>query len=475
MRRIGNCLWEIPPTGGMRVPARIYASEKMIPQALADQAYRQAMHVAHLPGIVGASLAMPDIHQGYGFPIGGVAAFDARTGVISPGGVGYDINCGVRFMATRLTRDEVKPRLEKLMPALFHEVPAGLGSAGPLQVSRNELEQAAIQGARWAVSKGYGTESDLRHIEEEGCLRGANPDRVSARAWQRGLPQLGTLGSGNHFLEIGYVDEIYDETAARTMGLSTGLVTVIIHCGSRGFGYQICDDYLALMRKAATAYGIALPDPELACAPLDSPEGKAYLAAMTCAINYAFANREIIAHRVRETLSRVFRQTPEAIGLRTVYEVAHNIAKWETHTVEGRERTLCVHRKGATRAFAPGHAAVPSDYRSIGQPVLIPGDMGRYSYVLTGTEQAMRDTFGSTSHGAGRRMSRHEARRAAHGRDIAGELRHQDVLVIGQERGTLDEEMPEAYKDVADVVDACVQAGLSNKVCRLRPMGCLKG
>jgi len=473
LRKVSDYLWEVPKQGKMRVPARIYTREDLLPAVLADNAVQQAANVAQLPGIVGAALAMPDIHWGYGFPIGGVAAFDpAAGGVISPGGVGYDINCGVRLMATRLSREEVQPRLQSLMNRLFQAVPSGVGAAGGIKASRRDLEALAREGAAWSVARGFGTQEDLERVEEHGCLAGAAPEHVSERAWRRGLEQVGTLGSGNHFLEVGCVDEVYDEAAAQVLGLPLGTVTVFVHCGSRGFGHQICEDYLALMDRAVARYGIELPDRQLACAPLGSPEAERYFGAMCCAVNYAFANRQAIAHLTAAVFEEVF---GGRAGVRTVYEVAHNLAKFETHRVEGAERRLCVHRKGATRAFAPGHPAVPAAYRAIGQPVLIPGDMGRYSFVLLGAEGAMAETFGSTCHGAGRNMSRHAAARAAQGRNIAQELRSRNIVVVAQSRRTLDEEMSEAYKDVSDVVEVCVQAGLSKKVARLRPLGCIKG
>lgn len=475
IRKLTDYLWELPKTGGMRVPARIYATEEMMAQIIGDKAPQQAANVAHLPGIVTASLAMPDIHWGYGFPIGGVAAFGLEEGVISPGGVGYDINCGVRLMASRLTRGQVEPRLRELVNQLFRDVPTGVGAAGALTVSVDELRGVVERGAHWAVEHGYGTETDLAHIEEHGCIAGVDPAEVSPRAWQRGREQLGTLGSGNHFLEVGYVAEIYDLEAARVLGLQLDEITVIIHCGSRGFGYQVCDDYLGVMDSAVKKYHITLPDRQLACAPIDSPEGRRYLGAMRCAVNYAFANRQVIAHHTRKAFEKALSISTAEIGLRTVYEVAHNIAKFETHVVDGREKRLCVHRKGATRAFAPGREEVPPEYRAIGQPVLIPGDMGRYSYVLTGTEKAMRDTFGSTCHGAGRAMSRVRARRAAAGRNILREMEEKGIIIRGQSRRTVDEEISEAYKDVSNVVDACALAGISRKVAQLRPIGCIKG
>lgn len=475
VRKLADWLWEVPPTGGMRVPARIYATERMMEQIRGDNALKQAANVAHLPGIVRASLAMPDIHWGYGFPIGGVAAFDMREGVISPGGVGYDINCGVRLLSSKLTRKQVEPRMRGLVNQLFRDVPTGVGAAGTLTVPVRELQRVAEQGARWAVERGFGSETDLELIEENGCIADAVPGEVSRRAWERGREQLGTLGSGNHFLEVGYVSEIYDENAARVLGLEPDGITVIIHCGSRGFGYQICDDSLGEMDRAVKKYGIALPDRQLACAPIDSPEARRYFGAMRCAINYAFANRQVIAHRTRKAFEKALGLGASEVGLRTVYEVAHNIAKVETHQIEGRERRVCVHRKGATRAFAGDRSEIPPEYRGIGQPVLIPGDMGRYSYVLTGTRRAMKETFGSTCHGAGRALSRVKAKKAAAGRNIVCEMEHKGIIVRGQSRRTLDEEISEAYKDVANVVDACALAGISRKVAQLRPLGCIKG
>lgn len=475
IRKITDYLWELPKEGKMRVPARIYATENMLPAILSDNAPQQAANVAHLPGIVKYSLAMPDIHWGYGFPIGGVAAFDVRDGVISPGGVGYDINCGVRLMASKLTRQEVEPRIEKLVAELFNNVPTGVGASGRLSVTKNELRNVVSQGAKWAVNQGFGLPEDLEYIEEHGCIDGFDPDKVSQHAWERGRKQLGTLGSGNHFLEVGYVAEIYDEQAAAALGLFKDQITVIIHCGSRGFGYQVCDDYLVVMDHAVKKYGIELPDRQLACAPVDSPEGQDYLKAMRCAINYAFANRQVIAHYTRLAFEHALGKGPADIGLRVVYEVAHNIAKIETHEIDGRKMKLCVHRKGATRAFAPGMPEIPDAYKAVGQPVLIPGDMGRYSYVLVGTEKAMQETFGSTCHGAGRAMSRNKAKKTARGRDIGKELMKKGIFVMGASKRTIDEEIPEAYKDVANVVDACELAGISKKVAQLRPIGNIKG
>lgn len=474
-KRVSDFVWEIPRSGAMRVPARIYASREMLDDIQSDEAPKQAVNVAHMPGIVKASFAMPDMHWGYGFPIGGVAAFDMDQGVISPGGVGYDINCGVRLMASKLKRADVAEHVQRIVDQLFARVPTGVGSSGALHVSGDELRNVAREGARWAVSNGYGSSADLDYIEEEGRIAGADPDDVSERAMKRGQAQIGTLGSGNHFLEFGYVADIYDEEAARAMGLEPETITVIIHSGSRGFGYQICDDYLSVMDKAMARYGIDLPDRQLACTPLQSEEGQRYLRAMRCAINYAFANRQVMAHNTRIAFEEALSLPPVDVGLRTVYEVAHNIAKIEKHRVDGEERRLCVHRKGATRAFGPGSESVPARYRKIGQPVLIPGDMGRYSYVLVGTQGAMDQTFGSTCHGAGRAMSRRQAKKAASGRNIHRELADRGIIVRSESTRTMKEEISEAYKDVRNVVDACEGAGISKTVAELRPLGVIKG
>jgi tRNA-splicing ligase RtcB len=477
LRQVGECLWEVPKAGAMRVPGRVYADERLLEHIRQEKALDQVANVAHLPGIVSWSLAMPDIHWGYGFPIGGVAATDpAQGGVVSPGGVGYDINCGVRLVTSKMTRDEVRPRVRDLVKALFQDVPCGLGSHGAIgKLTRKDLAAVMAEGAEWAVRKGLGSETDLEHTEEGGRMRLADPAAVSERAVERGLDQVGTLGSGNHFLEIGWVESVYDAKAASAFGLAEGTVTVMVHSGSRGLGYQICDDSLEVMQRAVTKHGIALPDRQLACAPVESPEGKRYLAAMACAANYAWANRQVIMVLATRAIAKTLGSTPERLGLRLLYDVCHNIAKLERHEVGGEKRLLCVHRKGATRAFPAGHPEVPSAYRGVGQPVLVPGDMGRESYVCVGTERAMGGTFGSTCHGAGRVLSRAKAKQAASGRRLDEELSEMGVFVMAEGRGTLAEEMPYAYKDVAVVVDVMEKAGIARRVARLKPMGVMKG
>jgi tRNA-splicing ligase RtcB len=418
---------------------------------------------------------MPDMHWGYGFPIGGVAAFDTRRGVVSPGGVGYDINCGVRLLTTPLDRDEVKSKLHELVEVLFTTIPSGVGShRSDLRLSDDQLDAVLAQGAQWAVREGLGQERDLEAIEGGGTLPDANPRAVSPRAKKRGRNQLGTVGSGNHFVEIGYVAQREDEAAADALGLAPGRATVFIHSGSRGLGHQVCDDHLDVMVAAAQRYGIALPDKQLCCAPLGSPEADEYWGAMNAAANFAFANRQVMTHYVRTAFSQVFSpEVGESIDL--LYDVAHNIAKLEEHTVGGKRRQVVVHRKGATRAFPPGHPELAERFRDLGQPVLIPGDMGRYSYVLLGTQRAFDETFGSCCHGAGRQMSRRAAKKAARTRNVSGELAAQGVVVRAASRATIAEEMPEAYKDVRDVVDVVHGAGIGRKVAMLRPMGVVKG
>jgi tRNA-splicing ligase RtcB len=476
LRRLDEYRWELPQEGKMRTKGVVYCSADMIPALRQDQSLQQVANVATLPGIVGASLAMPDIHWGYGFPIGGVAAFDLDQGVVSPGGVGYDINCGVRLLRTNLVRPEIRGRVRELVDALFHNIPSGVGSRRrDLKLSTPALYQVLRAGAAWAVQNGFGQAEDLHHIEAGGAIPGADPEQVSEHALDRGRDQLGTLGSGNHFTEIGYVAEIYDEPLARGLGIFKDQITIIVHTGSRGLGHQVCDDFINKLLRAAAKYGIELPDRQLCCAPVQSPEGRHYLQAMAAAANFAFANRQIITHWVRETLQEVLHLAPKDLGLELVYDVAHNIAKIETHLVDGKKRQLCVHRKGATRAFPPHHPEVPAAYQQTGQPVIIPGDMGRYSYLLVGTPKALEETFGSTCHGAGRILSRHQALKTAKGRSIETELASRGIIVRGAGRGTVAEEIPEAYKDVEQVVAVVHGAGLSRKVARLHPLGVIKG
>lgn len=476
--KIDDYRWKIPQNykTGMKVPGLIYASKEMLESICEEQTPEQVANVAFLPGIVGYSFAMPDIHWGYGFPIGGVAAMDINDGVVSPGGVGYDINCGVRLLRTSLSEAEVRPRINELINELFLNVPSGLGSEGKIKLSQKEMNQLMVAGARWAVKRGLGFEEDLDVTEEGGCLAGADPDKISDKAAKRGMPQSGTLGSGNHFLEIQVVKEIFDPNIASIMGITEiGQILVLIHTGSRGFGHQVCTDYLRVMEGVVSKYGIKLPDRQLACAPIESPEGQDYLAAMACAANYAWANRQCIAHWVRESFSKIFGKSPEKLGMRQVYDVAHNIAKIEEHTIDGRKLKVCVHRKGATRAFPAGHKDIPKRYKEIGQPVLVPGDMGRCSFIAVGTQKAMDETFGSTCHGAGRALSRGAARRNMKGMDIVRELESKGITVRAGSLPSLAEEASQAYKDIAEVIDVVQQTGISRKVAMAIPMGVIKG
>jgi len=476
LQAVDEVTWKIPRQGDMRVDGLFFASPPLLKLIREDQSLLQVANVATLPGIQKYSLAMPDIHWGYGFPIGGVAAFDVDDGVVSPGGVGYDINCGVRLLASNLEKGDVVPRMRDLVAGLFQNVPSGVGSRRKdLRLQRRDEVKVLEEGARWAVKQGYGEEEDLAAIESGGTIPGADPAAVSDKALERGRSQVGTLGSGNHFIEIGYVDEVFDEQAAAALGLFMGQVTVSVHTGSRGLGYQVCAEYIAKLKKATLQYGFRLPDPQLCCVPVKSPEGQEYLGAMAGAANFAFANRQLITHWVRETFEQVLRVPPRTHALRLIYDVAHNIAKMERHLIDGQERTVCVHRKGATRSFPAGHADLSSAYRAIGQPVLIPGDMGTASYVMLGTETAMVKSFGSSCHGAGRVLSRKKAIQSAKGRAIHRELEDRGVVVMAASRGTLAEEMPDAYKDVTQVVDTVHAAGLSRKVARLRPLGVVKG
>jgi len=478
LEAVDSCCWRIPKTyrADMRVEGLIFADADMIGQIRQDQGLEQVVNVATLPGIQKASLAMPDIHSGYGFAIGGVAATDPEQGgVISPGGVGYDINCGVRLLRSNLTWDELKPRIRDLVDKLFEHVPTGVGQSGKYLFDKPKLKKLMEQGSKYVVDKGFGVARDLDFTEAGGCLDDADPDRVSDRAYTRGYDQCGTLGSGNHFLEVQVIDRILDPEAAEVMGLAEGMVTVLNHSGSRGLGYQVCDDHLAMFRDAPKRYGFTLPDPQLACAPIQSPEGQAYLGAMRAAANYAWCNRQLLTHQAREVFRMVFGKRWESLGLDLVYDVAHNIAKFERHHVNGVEKLVCVHRKGATRAFPPGHPEVPPPYQAIGQPVIIPGSMGTASWVLAGQAGSMTRSFGTSCHGAGRVMSRTKAVRLAAGRRIDQELDAQGIIVRARGHKGLAEEQPAAYKDVDQVVNVVDHVGISKKVARLRPVGVIKG
>lgn len=475
IEKISDFKYIINKTGSMRVPAIIYTDKDYLELIRQDASYIQLVNVATLPGIIENSLAMPDMHQGYGFPIGGVAAMDLASGVISPGGVGYDINCGCRLVRTNLTYDEVNDKISDLVTTLYNTIPTGVGSHGAFKLSKKDHMRIAEQGAKWLVKNGYGTEHDLLHTEDNGCIEGADPDLISERAYERGKNQLGTLGAGNHFIEIGVVEEIYDEITASAFGLKKGAITLFIHTGSRGFGYQVCDDFLASMGNYSRKAGIVLPDRQLACAHFSSTEGQNYFRAMKCAANYAFANRQLIMFNATSALARALKSSPDKLGMSLVYDVCHNIAKVEEHIVDGKPKKVCVHRKGATRSFPAMHPDVPDAYKHVGQPVLIPGDMGRSSYVLVGTQKAMDESFGSTCHGAGRMMSRKKAIFEAKGRSIKRELENRGVFVLSNDYRTLSEEMPDAYKDVSKIVDVVDMAGISKKVAKLRPLGVIKG
>jgi len=475
IRRIDPFRLEIARIPPMRTTGLVYAN-RAIERTLGDvQVLQQVANVATLPGIVGPSMAMPDIHWGYGFPIGGVAAFSRDEGVISPGGVGYDINCGVCCILTGLKVEDVRPRLERLLTSLYNNVPSGVGSCNrALAVSGKEFNRVLELGARWSVKKGYAPTDDLEAHEDEGCIAGADPEAVSAKALERGQPQIGTLGSGNHFLELDVVDLVADSEKARELGLFGDQVVVLVHTGSRGLGHQVCDDHVHGMISAASRHGIALPDRQLACAPVTSREGREYFGAMAAAANFAFANRELVAYLIRGTFEQVFGGSFERLGMRMLFDCCHNIAKMERIRWEGREIEACVHRKGATRALPPGDTRLPPRFRRTGQPVLVPGDMGRMSYILSGAAGAA-ETFFSACHGAGRLLSRHEAKKRARGRKILDELLRKDIHAMAASRATLAEEMPEAYKDVSDVVDTITGAGITSCVARLRPFAMVKG
>ena len=477
LKRISPYLYEIPREHrhDMRVPARFYADAELLQQALGDKSLDQLVNSATLPGIVAYALAMPDIHQGYGFPIGGVVATETPDGVISPGGVGYDINCGVRLLGTRLTRDEIAPYLDQLATQLQRDCPHGVGRGGEFELSRKEMEEVVREGARWALKRGYATEMDLERTEENGRIAGADADKIGPRAYERARDQLGTLGAGNHFIEVDVVDEVFDETAAAAMGLFPGQIVAQIHCGSRGFGHQVCTDYVARFQKVVHKYNIQLPDRELVCAPLSSPEGQDYLAAMKGAANFAFCNRQLLTHLIRRSFDHALRGKVANPGIYQIYDIAHNMAKIEEHEVNGKRMTVCVHRKGATRAFGPGSPVLPDVYRAIGQPVLVPGSMGTASWVLVGTEGSMAQSFGSTCHGAGRTMSRSRAKKEVQGGELRRELEERGIRVRAGSLAGLAEEAPGAYKDVDQVIEVVHGAGIARKVARLVPVAVVKG
>jgi len=478
LQKVDDYRWRIPKSykDGMRVPGLIFTDEEMLQHIILEQVLQQVANVAFLPGIVGHSMAMPDIHWGYGFPIGGVAAMRVSDGVISPGGVGFDINCGVRVIRTSLTEKEVRPRIKELVEALYSNVPSGLGSRGKIKLRAGEMDKVLLRGSRWAVENGYGQIEDLETTEEKGEMDGADPSRVSQQAKERGIPQLGTLGSGNHFLEVAVVDKIFEADTAAAMGIERiGQIMLLVHCGSRGLGHQIAGDYIKKMVTAMKKYGILVPDRQLACSPIGSTEGKAYLSAMKCAANYAWANRQCITHWVREAFCRVMDIKQADAGLNLIYDVTHNIARIEQHEVNSKIEKLCVHRKGATRAFPAGHPDTPKKYISIGQPVIIPGDMGRFSYILVGTQQAMLETFGSTCHGAGRLKSRAATKKQLKGKDVLDSLAASGITVRSGSLYGLAEEAPQAYKDVTSVVGVAHNAGISRIIVRTKPIGVIKG
>lgn len=476
-RRVDEFLWELPAShrGDMQTAVRIIADDTLLEDALGDLSVEQATNVASLPGLAGRVVVMPDVHQGYGMPIGGVMAARMDEGMISPGAVGYDINCGVRLLSSSIIFEEAEEKLADLATALYRNCPSGVGEKGSVPLSVVELDRVCREGARWALRKGYAGKSDVDRTEEEGCLEGADPQQVSARAKERGRGQLGTLGAGNHFLEVDVVERIFDAPAAAVMGLHEGNLALQIHCGSRGFGHQICTDYVQSFQSAVKRYGIRLPDRELVCAPFESAEGKAYLAAMKAAANFAFANRQVLAFHARRSFEEVFGGTNLRWQLSQVYDIAHNMAKVETHTIDGRKQKVCIHRKGATRAFGPGHEGIPSDFKTLGQPVLVPGSMGTGSWVLLGTAGSMELSYGSCCHGAGRVMSRAQAKREVRGDKLRGELEQRGVRIRAGSLPGLAEEAPQAYKDVDRVIAAVCGAGIARKVARLRPVAVVKG
>jgi tRNA-splicing ligase RtcB (3'-phosphate/5'-hydroxy nucleic acid ligase) len=477
LTRIGEYEWEIPTSyrQDMRVPVRLFSTRRMLEEAMRDQSLDQAVNAATLPGLVGHVIVMPDMHQGYGFPIGGVAATRLPDGVISPGAIGYDINCGVRLLGSHISADEAGSCLDALASALNEFCPSGVGSKSSVHLSEAELNQVCLEGSTWAFKHGFATEADLRRTEESGRLEGADPSRVSKRAKERGRPQLGTLGAGNHFIEVDVVAQIFDAQAAAVFGLEEGNLVVQIHCGSRGFGHQICSDYVEDFQAAVHRYKIQLPDRELVCAPLNSPEGQAYLAAMRCAANYAFANRQLLAHNARQAFEQVFAGDLKRWQLYQVYDIAHNMGKIETHLIDGKPVKVCVHRKGATRAFGPGSPDLPDEYKLIGQPVLVPGSMGTASWVLVGTQTSLERSFGSSCHGAGRVMSRSRAKKEVRGDKLRQELETRGIHIRAGSLAGLAEEAPSAYKDVDAVVETVCGAEIARKVARLLPLAVIKG
>jgi tRNA-splicing ligase RtcB len=477
LKRISDYEWEIPQSfrDDMRVPVRLFATRRMLEEVMKDKSLEQAVNAATLPGLVGHVIVMPDMHQGYGFPIGAVAATRLPDGVISPGGIGYDINCGVRLLGSQISYESARQHLDALATALNHFCPSGVGEKGSIHMTEVELEAVCRQGSRWALKQGFASEADLRRTEESGCVEGADPGKVSKRARERGCPQLGSLGAGNHFIEIDLIEQIFDSSAASVMGLEQGNLAVQIHCGSRGFGHQICTDYVEEFQGAVRRFGIHLVDRELVCAPLNSTEGQNYLAAMRCAANYAFANRQILANSARKAFEQVLAGKVKDWHLHQVYDICHNMGKIETHLIEGERIKVCVHRKGATRAFGPGAPELPDEYKPIGQPVLVPGSMGTASWVLVGTATSMTQSFGSTCHGAGRLMSRHEAKRNVRGEKLRADLEAEGIHIRAGSMAGLAEEAPQAYKDVDQVVEAVVGGGIARKVARLRPVTVIKG
>jgi len=476
IKKIAEAIWEIPRKGNMRVPARFYALESMLTQIIRDNALSQVVNVATLPGIQKYSMAMPDIHYGYGFPIGGVAAFDLENGIISPGGVGYDINCGVRFCRTNLFLKDIKSKIPEIVKGFYEFVPSGLGSHGAIKrLNQKEEEEVMLNGAKWVIEQGYGEESDLEATESFGRMKEANPDKVSQRARSRGLNQVGTLGSGNHFVEIGVIDEVYDQNLANEFSLAKGQIIVMVHSGSRGFGYQICDDYLHLMVGQLNKLPFSIPDRQLACTPFNSKLGSDYFQAMSCAANYAWANRQVLMSLANKAIQKALSISKSELGFQLIYDVCHNIAKVEKHKINGKEMELCVHRKGATRSFGPYQSELAERFQKTGQPVIVPGDMGTHSFLMVGTNQSMKETFGSCCHGAGRILSRSAAKRKFNFNQVKNQLQSQGIIVYSVQRNTLVEESPDTYKNVTEVVEAVSLAGLAKKVVRTRPLGVLKG